>query len=420
MLDLSHPGSALAAVLESNLGRPPRKLRLKLKLMAANPFAFFRGACPLFAKTWNQLEPPDAGPEILVCGDLHLENFGAFRDDDGQFLFDINDFDEALYAPCAIDPVRCATSILLAAELWKLTPLQANGMVLDYLDQYRSAVTTSPEIAPDATVVSRLSQDPIAHILGKAAIAQQSTLLDRKTQLSKNGLRRIVRSKLKHPGVGEARAEAVSEALQAYGISHRDAAAYQVIDVTGRIAGIGSLGVERYLVLVQGGGSPSTNRLIDVKEEDASAWIGILGRTATHPGATEAARVVFAQRTLQARTAAGLDVITIGKKAFRIREMIPEENRSCLDRLQQKPAKLREAILTAGHLTGRCHFRGAKVQDRDQRLALSQWATSAALDSVLAAAARYAEWSRQAYLRFKSDLKDPGALSKHSKSQPAS
>ena len=415
MSDLSHPGSALAAVLESNLGRPPRKIRLKLKRMAANPFAFFRGACPLFATTWKELEPPDTGPEILVCGDLHLENFGAYRDHDGQFLFDINDFDEALYAPSAIDPVRCATSILLAAELWKLSPLQANGMVLDYLDQYRSAVTTSPEIPTVAAKAPRLSQDPIAQILGKAAIAEQSSLLDRKTELSKNGLRHIIRSKLKHPDVGEARAEAVSEAFQAYGRSHQDAAGYQVLDVTGRVAGIGSLGVERYLVLVQAGGSATTNRLLDVKEEDASAWIGILGRSATPPGATEAARVVFAQRTLQARTASGLDVITIGDKTYRIREMIPEENRSSLDRLQQKPAKLREAILTAGHLTGRSHLRGATAGGCDQRQALSQWATSAALDSLLAAAARYAEWSRQTYLRFKSDLKTPSALSKRAK-----
>ena len=49
--------------------------------------------------------PLDLGPAILQCGDLHLENFGAYQTDDGEFRFDINDFDEALVAPCSLDLV---------------------------------------------------------------------------------------------------------------------------------------------------------------------------------------------------------------------------------------------------------------------------------------------------------------------------
>src|SRR4051812_42337999 len=126
--------SVLVSVLRFNEGRVPRAVRLKLKKMAADSFAFFRGADHLFAAAWPDLRPPDVGPEIPICGDLHLENFGAYRDDDGEYLFDINDFDEAVVAPCSLDLVRCATSILLAAELWGLSPLRATGMVLRYLD----------------------------------------------------------------------------------------------------------------------------------------------------------------------------------------------------------------------------------------------------------------------------------------------
>ena len=85
--------------------------------------------------------PPTPGRSIAICGDLHLENFGAYRTDDGELLYDINDFDEAIVGPCSLDLVRCATSILLAAELWRLTPLQASGMVLTYLDNYRATIT---------------------------------------------------------------------------------------------------------------------------------------------------------------------------------------------------------------------------------------------------------------------------------------
>ncbi len=148
--------SVLLELLQDVEGSDPKLIRLKLKRMASCAFSFFRGSCPRFARDWNDLQPPAPGPELLVCGDLHLENFGAYRDDDGDFLFDLNDFDEAVIAPCAVDPVRCATSVLLAAELWGLSPLVANGLVLAYLDQYQSTVTT-PLNAARPAAAPRLS-----------------------------------------------------------------------------------------------------------------------------------------------------------------------------------------------------------------------------------------------------------------------
>ncbi len=127
-------------VLRFNQGRKPRFLRLKYRRMAHDPFSFFRATNHLFARSWSEIHPPDVGPAVLLCGDLHLENFGAYRTDQGDFRFDINDFDDALVAPCSLDLVRCVTSILLAAELWRLTPTRATGMALAFLDEYRAAV----------------------------------------------------------------------------------------------------------------------------------------------------------------------------------------------------------------------------------------------------------------------------------------
>lgn len=134
----------LDEVLAFNRDRKPKRVRLKLQRMDEGPFPFFRGTAHLFARAWPELKPPDVGPTALLCGDLHLENFGAYRGDDGDLLFDINDFDEALVAPVGLDLVRCTASILLAAEQWRLSPLQAAGMVLAFLDQYHSALTTAP------------------------------------------------------------------------------------------------------------------------------------------------------------------------------------------------------------------------------------------------------------------------------------
>jgi hypothetical protein len=55
-------------------------------------------------------------PQVLSIGDLHLENFGTWRDADGRLVWGVNDFDEAAVMPYAFDLVRLATSIRLAPD----------------------------------------------------------------------------------------------------------------------------------------------------------------------------------------------------------------------------------------------------------------------------------------------------------------
>jgi hypothetical protein len=51
---------------------------------------------------------------VLGVGDIHLENFGVWRDDDGRLVWGVNDFDEAADMPYAVDIVRLAASAVLA------------------------------------------------------------------------------------------------------------------------------------------------------------------------------------------------------------------------------------------------------------------------------------------------------------------
>src|SRR4051812_4075878 len=108
----------LDEVLRHNEGRKKPLVRLKLSRMAGGVFAFFRGSNELFAREWPSLAPLEPGPFMLLCGDLHLENMGAYLTDSGEARFAINDFDEAYVGPASIDLVRCGASILLAAEEW--------------------------------------------------------------------------------------------------------------------------------------------------------------------------------------------------------------------------------------------------------------------------------------------------------------
>jgi hypothetical protein len=57
---------------------------------------------------------------LLAVGDLHVENFGIWRDSRERLVWGVNDFDEACQLPFTIDLVRLATSIILAAEAVKI------------------------------------------------------------------------------------------------------------------------------------------------------------------------------------------------------------------------------------------------------------------------------------------------------------
>ena len=92
-------------------------LRFKHEQMAAALFPFFRATFYRWLQVWpEECEVLDRVPHILSVGDLHVENFGTWRDTDGRLVWGVNDFDEACVYPYTMDLVRLATSAMLAAQ----------------------------------------------------------------------------------------------------------------------------------------------------------------------------------------------------------------------------------------------------------------------------------------------------------------
>ncbi len=90
-------------------------LRLKHQRMAEDPFSFFRATFYRWMQIWPQVGSTlSSAPRVLAVGDLHVENFGTWRDIDGRLVWGINDFDEAADLPYTLDLVRLATSAVLA------------------------------------------------------------------------------------------------------------------------------------------------------------------------------------------------------------------------------------------------------------------------------------------------------------------
>lgn len=88
----------------------------KHEQMETSAFVFLRATYFRWARKIGSWCPDlmDA-PTVLAVGDLHLENFGTWRDADGRLVWGVNDFDEAARMPYVLDLVRLVTSIQLAS-----------------------------------------------------------------------------------------------------------------------------------------------------------------------------------------------------------------------------------------------------------------------------------------------------------------
>jgi hypothetical protein len=109
-------------------------LRHKRTAMVADPFCFLRATYYRWAEQFLELHPDvSQAPTVLAVGDLHLENFGTWRDGIGRLAWGINDFDEAYPLPFTNDLVRTATSAFLAVEQnhLRLKPKSACNAILE-------------------------------------------------------------------------------------------------------------------------------------------------------------------------------------------------------------------------------------------------------------------------------------------------
>lgn len=92
-------------------------LDYKHEMMASAPFPFLRATFYRWCQRWPRLCADEAdAPRLLAVGDLHVENFGTWRDAEGRLVWGVNDFDEVTEMPYTIDLVRLATSARLALK----------------------------------------------------------------------------------------------------------------------------------------------------------------------------------------------------------------------------------------------------------------------------------------------------------------
>lgn len=117
-----------------------KDLQLKHSSMKAGIFPFLRATYYRWAQVWPGVCPELAkAPHVLAIGDLHVENFGTWRDIEGRLVWGVNDFDEASPMAYANDLVRLSVSAHLAAEAGHL-PLKQKDICDAILEGYQQGM----------------------------------------------------------------------------------------------------------------------------------------------------------------------------------------------------------------------------------------------------------------------------------------
>jgi uncharacterized protein (DUF2252 family) len=203
-------------------------LALKHSRMGEAPFPFLRSTFYRGAQLWPEIRLDVAkAPRVLAVGDLHLENFGTWRDAEGRLIWGVNDFDEAFPMAYTNDLVRLAVSAHLAIAASHLA-LTTQAACKSILTGYREGLEEGgkPFVLEEnhkwlREAVTGELRDPV-HFWGK-----MNALPTVRGEIPKSARK------------------ALEELLPERGL---------IYHVAHRVAGLGSLGRERYVAIADWGG----------------------------------------------------------------------------------------------------------------------------------------------------------------------
>lgn len=199
-------------------------LERKHAAMAADSFSFLRATFYRWIQQWpEECHGCLEAPKLLAVGDLHVENFGTWRDIEGRLVWGINDFDEACCLPYTVDLVRLAASAHLAIKSAHLT-IGAQDACAAILEGYEDGLASGGRafVLEEhhswlRSTVTGVLRDPVRYWAKFDALAPEAR-------------------------VPAGARKAIEKLMPERGLSYR---------IVHRIAGLGSLGRQRYLALAE-------------------------------------------------------------------------------------------------------------------------------------------------------------------------
>ncbi len=264
--------------------------------MLVSPFTFFRGAAAIMADDVAPL--PTSNLRAQSSGDAHLLNFGVFAAPDRRLVFDLNDFDQTLPAPFEWDLKRLAASCVIAARDVDAGEDVARSVAAAATDAYRWAMWRFASLRHLDLFYHRLEVSDDLPLLSKYADKETLSRMRKdfakaQTRTSVGSLERFAerlpdgRFQLhEEPPLVERLSghhvlDLVKEDFERYTrtLDPEKAAVikrYRFQDVARKVVGVGSVGIEAYIILLVGDrdDDPLFLQLKEVKESVLAPYAG--------------------------------------------------------------------------------------------------------------------------------------------------
>ncbi|MEU7043772.1 DUF2252 domain-containing protein [Streptomyces varsoviensis] len=361
------PG-AVEAVQESNAGRLPELVPIRVGRMAASPFAFLRGTSGLMA--YDLSTTPVTGAGAQLCGDAHAANFGLYGDAQGRLVIDLNDFDDTVHGPWEWDLKRLAASLVLAGRETGAAEDACRDAARDAVGAYRRTMRLLAKLpaaeawsaVADEEFVSHADARDLAGVLERVADkARRNTgarFAERSTRPLPDGTRRFVDAPPVLRRVPDDEAAAVAGGLGGYLRSLPEdrlplLGRYAVHDVAFRLVGTGSVGLRSYVVLLLDHRGEAV--VLQVKEARQSALLPHVGKAGfAIPGAAhEGRRVVLGQRRMQTVSDMLLGWTTVEGRPYQVRQF--RNRQASVDPAALEPGQIDDYGRMTGALLARAH-----------------------------------------------------------------
>ncbi|MFI0446090.1 DUF2252 domain-containing protein [Actinomadura sp. 6N118] len=345
--------------------RSPAEFRRRFRKMASDPFAFYRGsACLFYADIIHDEDPwaDERTGRVWIQGDLHAQNFGTYMNDDGIFIFDVNDFDEAYVGHFTWDVKRLVASLALMAWGKAISDSDIQRLIETYVRAYVDQVRHFAEHDDDHEFALTLDNtDGYIRAVLVAALANtrielldEMTLVDQQERRFRNrpGVRRL----------GEAERAKVERAYEAYlqtiPVDKRlRPITYQVKDIVGASGfGIGSAGLSAYNILVEGNTQALENDVVlSMKQGNVAAPSRVVDDPRIrdyfhHHGH----RTAVSRRALQANTDPWLGYTELDGVGYVVQELSPYEEDLDWSTLTE-PEEMLSVLDDLGRATAKIH-----------------------------------------------------------------
>ncbi len=374
------PGRRTATdiLIAQNADRLPELVPLRFARMLADPFAFYRGSAAVMAA--DLAAGPSSGIHVVCCGDAHIANFGIYAAPDRVLVFDLNDFDEAAFAPWEWDVKRLLTSAVIGGRQAGHRPKVIRGVVERAARDYQDALAAILKLSLldryylrfEPTLYRKRLRRSVRSV-GDAALRRARKRTSARAfagvmTVGDDGVPRLREDPplLRHVDVGSETqlVDALREYLTAVPadiavlLSH-----FNVTDLALRVVGVGSVGTRCYLAILTG--PEGTPLVLQIKEANRSVLeeYGGIEQPSTLRDAIEArgqgVRVVDGQRVLQANSDVFVGTTRNDGRDYYVRQF--HDMKGSLDTAQMSSEAFSEYVAVCAVMLARAHAQSANA-----------------------------------------------------------